>query len=186
MQKHKITEKPEPRDKNVDDTTSEAATIGTSATAGDQVNQIETTFQRHSIYDANYDSEYGEFDDNCVATISNSDNIREVEPVNVNICTKNTETKALVDSGSICIIIKRSLANAVVLNIQENFWVQSPENHEPKTFSNELIKTIGVINTSEKFNDWAALNINGTVVEDGHRPIMGRDFLFQLGLTPTN
>ena len=38
------------------DSTSEAATIGTSATAGEQVKQIETMFQKHSIYDANYDS----------------------------------------------------------------------------------------------------------------------------------
>ena len=77
-----------------------------------------------------------------------------------------TETKALEDSGSVCTIINRSLPNAVVLNSQESFWVQSPENHDLKTFSNELIKTIGENNTSVKCNDWAAVNFNVTVVED--------------------
>ena len=120
-----------------------------------------------------------------MAIIYNSDKIREVETVNVNIRIENTKTKALVDSGSVCITINRSLANAVVLNIQESFWVESRENHEPKTFSNELNKTIGVIKTSEKFNDWAALNVNDTVGEDGHRPIIGRDIFSQLGLTLT-
>ena len=86
-----------------------------------------------------------------------------------------TETIALADPVSVCTIINRSLANAVVLNSQKNFWEQSPENHDLKTFSNELIKTIGVINTSVKCNEWAAKNVNVTVVEGGHRPIIGRD-----------
>ena len=47
---------PKPRVNNVDDAISEAATVGTSATAGEQVNQIEKMFKKHSIYDANYDS----------------------------------------------------------------------------------------------------------------------------------
>ena len=58
---------------------------------------------------------------NCVAIISESDNIRQVEPVNVNISFGNTEMKALVDSLSVCTIINRSLANTVVSNCQEIF-----------------------------------------------------------------
>ena len=46
--------------------------------------QIETMMQRHSIYDVNYDSF----------------NIRKVEPVNMLIGFGKTETKVLVDSGS--------------------------------------------------------------------------------------
>ena len=45
--------KPKPRVNNVDDTTSETATIGTSPTVGEQVDQTETIFRRHSICDAN-------------------------------------------------------------------------------------------------------------------------------------
>ena len=64
------------------------------------------------------------------------------------------------------------------MNRQESFWVQSPETQERKTFSNELIKTIGVLDTSVRCNDWAAVDVIVTVVEDGHRPIIGRDLSF--------
>ena len=124
--------------------------MGTSASVGEQVNHIDRLLQKHSIYDANYDSDYDDFDDKCHATISKNDNIRELEPVNVNICIGNRSTKALVDSGSICTIINKSFANAVVSDCQESFWVQSLEMHEIKTFSKGLIKTLGVIKTSVK------------------------------------
>ena len=113
--------KPKPIVNNVDDNISEAATVATSATGGEQVNQIDKLLQKHSTYDANYDSEYAEFDDNCVAIISNNDNIREVETLNANICIGNTNTKALVDSGTVCTIINKNLANAVVSDFQESF-----------------------------------------------------------------
>ena len=91
--KSKIQCKPKPRVNNLDDTSSEAATIGTSATKGEQVNQIDAMMQKHSIYDAIYDFDYDEFDDNCVAIISDSDNFREVESVNMPIHFVNTEIK---------------------------------------------------------------------------------------------
>ena len=100
--------KPKPRVNNVDATICEK---GQSA-----------IFQQHSIYVANYDSDYDEFDYICVAIISDSDNVRDVEPVKVNIRIGNTETKAFVDSWSVCTFIYRSLANAVVSDCQESFW----------------------------------------------------------------
>ena len=139
---------PKPIVNNVLDSISEPATVGTSATVGELVNHIDGLLQKHSIYDAIYDSDYDDFDDNCVATISTNHNIREVEPVNVNVCIGNTNTKALVVSGSVCTIINKSHANAVVSACQENFWVQSPEMQELKIFSNDLIKTVEVIKTS--------------------------------------
>ena len=62
--------KPKPRVNYVDDSVSEAATVGTSATAADQVNNINRLLQQQNIYDANYDSDYDDYDDNCVAAIS--------------------------------------------------------------------------------------------------------------------
>ena len=55
--------------------------------------------------------------------------------------------------------------------------------HELKTFSNDLIQSIGVIKTSVKCNDLIATDVNVTVVEDSHRPIIGRDVFSQLGLS---
>ena len=99
---------------NVDDSVSEAATVGTSATSAEQVNNIDRLLQKQGIYDANYDSDYDNYDDNCVATISINSDTREVEPVNLDICVGNTNTKALVDSGSVCTIINKSFAKTVV------------------------------------------------------------------------
>ena len=159
--------------------------MGTSTTAAEQVNNIDRLLQQQSIYDANYDSDYDDYNDNCVATISVKSDTREVEPVNLDICVGNRTTKALVDSGSVCIIINKSLANAVVSACKESYWVQSPEIHDLKTFSNDIIKIFGVINTSIKCIDWIATGVDVTVVEDGHRPIIGRDLFSKLGFSLT-
>ena len=161
------------------------ATIGTSATAADQVNNIKELLQQQSIYDANHDSDYDDFDANCVAAISIQINVREVEPVNLEICVGNTKTKALVDSGSVFTIVNKSLADTVVSECNESYWVQSPKIHDLKTFSNDIIKIVGVINTSIECNDWIATGVDVTVVEDGHRPIIGRDLFPKLGFSLT-
>ena len=45
--------KPKPRVNNVDNAISEAMTISTSATAGEQANQIKKIFRKHSFYYTN-------------------------------------------------------------------------------------------------------------------------------------
>ena len=155
--------KPKPRVNYVDDSISEAATVGTSATAADQVNNINEFLQQQVIYDANYDSDYDDFDDNCVAAISIQNNVREVEPVNLEICVGNPITKALVDSGSVCTTVNKSLADTVVSECKESYWVQSPEIHDLKIFSNDIIKIVCVIKTSIKFNDWIATGVDANI-----------------------
>ena len=167
--------KPKPRVNNVDDSISEAAMVGTSATVTEQVNHIDRLLQKQGIYDANYDSDYDDYDGNYVAAISINSDTREVEPVNLDVCIGNTKTKALVDLGSVCTIINESLATTVVSECKESYSVQSPEMHDLKIFSNDLIKIIGVIKISIKCNDWVATDVDVTVVEDGHRRIIGRD-----------
>ena len=90
-----------------------------------------------------------------------------------------------MDLGSVCTIINKTLANTVVSECKESYWVQSPEIHDLKTFSNDIIKMVGVINTSIKCNDWIATGVDVTLVEDGHRPIIGRDFFSKLGFSLT-
>ena len=55
--------------------------------------------QKNSIYDANYDSDYDDYDDNCVTTISINNDNRELEPMNLDICIGSTKTKVLVISN---------------------------------------------------------------------------------------
>ena len=95
----------------------------------------------------------------------------------------NTETKALVDSGIVCTVINKSLAIAVVLDINESYWVQTPQFQDLKIFSKELNKTVGVINTTVRCKDWIVTNLNVTVVEDGHRPIIDRNLFPQFGFS---
>ena len=105
--------------------------------------------------------------------------------MNSDICVGNTKTKALVDLGSVCTIINKSLANTVVSECKEIYWVQPPEIHDLKTFSNDIIKIVAVINTSIKCKDWIATGVDVTVVEYGHRPIIGRDLFSKLGFSLT-
>ena len=56
--------KPKPRVNNVYNFISEAATVGTSTTAAEEVNHIDRLLQKQGIYDANYDSDYDDYDDN--------------------------------------------------------------------------------------------------------------------------
>ena len=69
--------RPKPRVNIVDDSVSEAATVGTSASSAEQVNNTDRLLQMQGIYDANYDSDYDDYDDNCVATISIKSDTRE-------------------------------------------------------------------------------------------------------------
>ena len=66
------------------------------------------------------------------------------------------------------------------MNSKENYWTQPLAFQDLKTFSNQLIKTIGVINTTVKCNGWSIMNVKVTVVEDGHRPIIDRDLFPQI------
>ena len=53
--------KPQPRDDNLNEHSSDAALIDASATVGEQMNQIEAMMQKHSINNANYDSDCDDF-----------------------------------------------------------------------------------------------------------------------------
>ena len=91
--KPKLPYNPKPRVNNVDDSVSEAATVGTSTTAVEYVINIDRLLKQQSIYNANYDLDYDDYNDNCVATISIKSDTREVEPVNLDICIGNTRQK---------------------------------------------------------------------------------------------
>ena len=75
-----------------------------------------------------------------------------------------------MDSGRVCTIINRSFANVVVTHSKENYWTQTAEFQDLKTFSNKSIKTIGVINTTVECNDWIAANVNIAVVDTYFTP----------------
>ena len=61
-----------------------------------------------------YESDYSSGEDNTVALIEND--IAKIEHLNMPIEIDNISTTLLVDSGSACTILSRSLASQVVKN----------------------------------------------------------------------
>ena len=87
----------------------------------------------------------------------------------------NTATNVLVDSGSVCTIINETLANSIISQDSISKWIREAVPRLLKTFSNELIHTLGILQTSIQSKNWYANRIEIQVVTDGHRSLLGRD-----------
>ena len=123
--------KPKPRVNNVekDDQT-------------EDVNQISADF------DPDLESNYSSGEDNCVASVSSADFTTSVETVNLPVVFGNTATNVLVDSGSVCTIINESLADSSISQDPNSKWIREANPKQLKTFSNEPIQTLGILQTS--------------------------------------
>ena len=93
----------------------------------------------------------------------------------------NTDCDSLLDSGSGCTIINMSLAKEIMYNCLQSQWSEK-EPLELKSFSNDIVKTLGLLKTPVRCNDWKIQKAKITVVADGFRPILGRDLFDQLGI----
>ena len=129
--------------------------------------------------EANYSSD----EDNCVASVSSEDFTTSVEAINFNVVFGNTATNILVDSAIVCTIINESLADSIISQDPNSKWMREANPKQLKTFSNEPIQTLGVLQTSIQSNNWCANPIEIQVVTDGHRPLLGRDLFPALGLS---
>ena len=119
-------------------------------------------------------------DDNYVATVENVDT-SSIALQNMTITIGKTDCHLLLDSGSGCTIINMSLAREVMLNCAQSQW--SEKNPlELKSFSNNIVETLGTLKTPVRCNDWKNQKTKITVVADGFRPIPGRDLFDQLGI----
>ena len=72
-----------------------------------------------------------------------------------------------------------------MLSKKDSYWTNQSGLQDLKPFSNDLSKIVTVINTPVKCSDWLAKDVRVTVVEDGHRLIMGRHLFVQLGFSLT-
>ena len=137
----------------------------------ESVNYI-TSYQQlyEQVYDSNYDSD----SDDYVAAIS-SDSVHQLEPLNVEVQMGEIRTSAMIDSGSAVSIITKSLANKIIRSTKSAKWTDTTEKRNLKTFSNEPIKIIGHLETTVIYNQWKDTSAMLTVVDDGHKNIIGRD-----------
>ena len=145
--------------------------------------QVEAVNQISADFDPDLESNYSSDEDNCVAVVSSTDLTTLMTAINLPVIFGNTSTNVLVDSGSVCTIINESLANSIISHDSKSKWIRGANPKQLKTFSNEQIHTVGIIQTSIQSGNWHANPIEIQVVADGHRSLLGRDFFPALGLS---
>ena len=154
-----------------------------------RVNNVEKDDQAEDInqisidFDPDLESNYSSDEDNCVATVSSTEFTTLVEALNLPVTIGNTAKNVLVDWGSVCTIVKESLATSIVSQDPNSKWIREANPKQLKTFSNEPIHTLGTLQTSIQSNNWYSNPIEIQVVTDGHRPLLGRDLFSALGLS---
>ena len=94
----------------------------------------------------------------------------------------NTDCHLVLDSGSGCTIMNMSLTKEIMFNCIQAQWSEKKP-LELKSFSNDIVETLGTLRTPVRCNDWKIQKAKILVVADGFRPIFGRDFFDQLGIT---
>ena len=87
----------------------------------------------------------------------------------------------MIDSGSAVSLISKTLANQIIRTTQSAKGIIKKEKRDLKTFSTEPIKVLGHLETIVACNNWIDREAILTVVEDGHKIIIGRDLFPSLG-----
>ena len=88
----------------------------------------------------------------------------------------------MIDSGSAVSLITKTLANQIIRTTQSAKWIIKKEKWDIKTYSNVPIKVLGHLETTVAYNNWIDREAILTVVEDGHKIIIGRELFPSLGL----
>ena len=126
--------------------------------------------QPAKLYESDYSS--GE-KDNTVAMIETA--VEKIEPLNMPLKIGNINTTLLVDSGSACSILNRSLASQVVQSSPHAFWIDETVPPQLRTSSNEPIQVEGKIQAPVTSKGRACDSATFTVVADGLKSLIGRD-----------
>ena len=160
---------------------------------GNRINNVETAKTTEQItnsesqnvnyinYNEQFNSDYDSSDDNYDATVENV-STSPTALQNMTITIGNTDCHLLLDFGSGCTIINMSLAREIMLNCAQSQWSEKKP-HELKSFSNDIVETLGILKTPVRCNDWKIHKAKITVVADWFRPILERGLFDQLGIT---
>ena len=101
------------------------------------------------------------------------------------IKTDNITTTLLVDFGSTCSILNRSLASQVVQRSPRAFWISEKVFPQLRTFANEPIDVEGKTQSPITSNGWTCDSATFTVVAAGLKSLIRLDLFDQLGLAVT-
>ena len=102
------------------------------------------------MYEQVNDSNYGSESDNYFAAIS-SDAANQLEPLVAKVQFGKTTANSMVDSGSDCSILTKTLANNILKTTPTAQWIASLCEIDLKTFSNQPINVLGNIATTDVF-----------------------------------
>ena len=88
----------------------------------------------------------------------------------------------MIYSGSVVSLITRTLAKRIIRTTPSANWITAKQDKDLKAISHEPIRVLGKFPTTVTNNDWTGKEACLTVVEDGHKLIIGRDLFNNLGL----
>ena len=108
-----------------------------------------------------------------------------MEPVNMSIKIGNISTTLLLDSGSACSILNRSLAPQVVRRSPHAFLVHNYTNQQLRTFLNESICIEGKLQAPVSGNGRTSHLTTFTVAAADLKSLIGRGIIDQLGIAVT-
>ena len=98
-----------------------------------------------------FNSEYECSDKNFVANVENL-NTPPIALQNKTITIGNTDCHLLLNSGIGCTIINMSLAKEIMFNCMQGQWSEK-KSIELKSFSNDIVKTLGTLKTPVRCRD---------------------------------
>ena len=135
-------------------------------------------------YNLQCESDYDSSDDIVVARIAS--NTIQIEPKKTTLQIGNTKVGLLIDSGSVfSSILKESLPAEVVNNSTLARWLTTAPAQEFKTFANEPIPVIGMMQAPIESNGWRIEVAEFVVVKDGLKPLICRDLFEVRGISIT-
>ena len=115
-----------------------------------------------------------------VASIAS--NTLQIEAKNTTEPNGNTKVGLLIASRSVGSNLNESLATEVINSSSVARWLTTAPSTELKTFANEPISVISMMQTPVESNVWRIQDAEFVVVRDGLRPLIGRDLFVALGI----
>ena len=102
------------------------------------------------------------------------DLVNQLEPLNAKIQCGKVQANAMIDSGIVVSLITKTLANRIFRSTPSAKLITTKQNRDLKTFSNKPIKVLGQLLTMVKYKNLTCKDAHLTVVENGHKIIIGR------------
>ena len=118
-----------------------------------------------------------------VASIAS--NTIQIEPKYTTLQIGNTKIGLLIDSGSVCSILNESLAKELINISILAQWLTTAPAQELKTFANEPIPVIGMMQAPIESNGWRIEDAEFVLVEDGLKRLICRNLFEVLGISIT-